>query len=88
MKDIIERIDGILEYTYNPHKVKSGRVRSKSSKLTGTEKLKYIKSLKKKAKERKHNPELKRKQKLYMKKHKRTSQYKRTMDKYNRLHKN
>ena len=89
--DIIEKIDNMLEYKstykYKPHKVSHGRLRSKSSRKTGTEKLEYIKSLKKKRKKRRNNPSMKLKQKRYLKKHKKTSQYKRTKQKYQQYHK-
>ena len=85
--DIIERIDRVLEYKYKPHKVSHGRLKSKAAKKTGTEKLEYIKSLKKKRKKRRNNPSMKLKQKRYLKKHKKTSQYKRTKQKYQQLHK-
>jgi hypothetical protein len=85
--DIVEKIDSMLEYKYTPHKVKHGRLKSKASRKTGTEKLEYIKKLKKKRKERRNNPSLKLKQKRYLKKYKKTSQYKRTKQKYQQYHK-
>jgi len=86
--DILEKIDGVLkEYKYTPHKVDHGRRKSKAAKLTGTEKLDYIKKLKKKRKERKNNPGIKQKQKRYMKKRKKTAQYKRTKQKYDQYRK-
>lgn len=88
MKDILERLEDILdEYKYTAHKVSHGRYKSKASKKTGTEKLKYKQSLKKAAKKRKNNPAMKTKAKRSLKKRKKTSQFKMTKKKYQQFKK-
>ena len=77
----------LVEYKYQQHKVDHGRKRSKASRLTGKEKLEYIKTLKKRRKERRNNPSEKLKQKRYLKKYKKTAKYKRSKLKYKEYHK-
>jgi len=88
MKDILEKLEGLIkEYTYSPNKVNHGRKKSKSSKLTGMDKLKYKKSLKAKAKKRKNSGSIKAKEKRYIKKHKKTQAFKQSQRKYKQFKK-
>ena len=86
--DILDKLDDIIsEYKYQAKKVGHGRYKSKASKLTGTDKLKYKQRLKKTAKTRKNNPAMKTKAKILLKKRKKTQQFKKTAKKYKQFQK-
>lgn len=69
-------------------KVSSGRKRSQSSRMTGSDKLKYLKKLKKSRKSYKKNASLRRKTKKRMKRYKKTGHAKQVKRKYKALNRN
>jgi len=68
-------------------KVASGRKKSQSSRMTGSDKLKYLKNLKKSRKGYKKNASLRRKAKKRGKRYKKTAGAKQVKRKYKSLHK-
>ena len=85
---VVDRIDAMLsEYTYKPKKVDHGRKRSKASRLTGTDKLKYKQRLRKLIKKHRNDSSFKAKERKYNKKHKKTQSYKQSVKKYKQYHK-
>jgi len=73
--------------TVKSRKVNSGRKRSSASKITGAEKLKYLKRLKKNRKKYKKSASLRRQTKRQQKKYKKTAGAKRAKQKYNTFNK-
>jgi len=63
-------------------KIKSGRKRSQKSRLKGSDKLKYLKNLKKKRKDYKKNASLRKKTKKKSKRYRKTAQAKNVARKY------
>ena len=86
----IEELEGessSADEAYKPRKVASGRQRSSASRMTGSEKLKYIKRLKKNKKKYKNNATARRKSKKSSKKYRKSAVGKRKMSMYKHLNK-
>ena len=87
--DSLDSVDFDLEeaYKYKAKKVAHGKRRSQSSRMTGSEKHKYIKNLKKNRKKYKRSASLRNKRKKKRKKYDRTAGAKQTKRIYKSLNK-
>lgn len=83
----IEELDSLEEATYKPRKIKAGRAKSIASRMTGTEKMKYIKRLKANKKKYKTNATLRLKTKKKGKKYRKTAKGKQKIRTYKQFNK-
>jgi len=84
MLDLDDEIDESERLTVKSRKVKSGRRRSQKSRLKGSDKLKYLKNLKKKRKEYKKKASIRNKVKKKSKRYRKTSQARNVKNRYKR----
>ena len=87
MMGLDEEIDeNVNTLNVKSRKVKSGRRKSKSSRLKGTDKIKYLKKLKDKRKEYKKNASLRKKVKKKSSKYRKTAKARNTKKRYDKAH--